>query len=50
MIKIGERICLLEIWVILYPYEKHLQNTTRKSFLYDRDIDKKEEHNLHYSK
>ena len=29
VIKIGERICLVVIWVILYQYEKHLQNTTR---------------------
>ena len=44
---VGERICLVVIWVILYPYEKHLQNAARWPFIYDGDIGKKVECNQH---
>ena len=47
VIKIGERICLVVIWVILYPYEKHLQNAARWPFIYDGNVGKKVECNQH---
>ena len=47
VIKIGERICLVVIWVILYPHEKHLQNAAKWLFIYDGNIGKKVRYNLH---
>ena len=47
VIKIGEHICLVVIWVILYLHEKHLQNTTRWPFIYDGNVGKKVGYNQH---
>ena len=35
------------ISVTLTTYEKHLQNTARVHFIFDRNISKKEEYNAH---
>ena len=48
--KKGEHICLMVIWVILYPYEKHLQNAAKWPFIYDGNIGKKVEYNQHVSR
>ena len=45
VIKIDERICLVVIWVILYPHEKHLQNAAMWPFIYDENVGKKVEYN-----
>ena len=44
---VGERICLVVIWVILYPHEKHLQNAARWPFIFDGNVGKKVEYNQH---
>ena len=44
---VGEHICLVVIWVILYPYEKHLQNAAMWPFIYDENVGKKVECNKH---
>ena len=44
---VGELICLVVIWVILYPYEKHLQNAAKWLFTYDGNVGKKVEYNQH---
>lgn len=50
MIEIGEHICLLVTSAILNLHEKHLQNAAKWLFIYDENVGKKEEHNLHNSK
>ena len=47
VIKIGERICLVVIWVILYPHEKHLQNAAKWLFIYNGNVGKKVGCNIH---
>ena len=47
VIKIGELICLVVSWVILYLHKKHLQSAASWLFINDGNIGKKVEYNQH---